>query len=83
MAFISKTSQVRAAIKAGDRKLALKMASDFRIGVTVAQQRALKKGYECMVWPDTYRQMKVDVDEAVSYAWTLLVTLPVITGAIS
>jgi hypothetical protein len=83
MTFVSKTSQVKAAIQQGDRKAALKLASDFRIGVTEAQRKALKKGYECLVWPDQYRQMRVDVEEAVSYAWTLLCTLPVITGAAS
>lgn len=83
MAFISKTNQVREAIAKGDKKAALRMASDFRIGVTPAQHKALKLAYECMHYADTYRQMKVDVDEAVRYGWTLLVTLPVITGSAS
>jgi hypothetical protein len=81
MGFVSKTEQVRAAIRAGDRRVALKLASDFRVGITTEQRKALKKGYECLHYADTYKQMGVDTDEAIKYAWWLLTTMPVITGA--
>jgi hypothetical protein len=77
---MTKTAQVQSLIAAGDRKGALKMASDFRGGITTEQRKALKKGYECIVWPEQYRQMKVDVEAAVESAWALLKSLPVING---
>lgn len=77
---MSKTILVRNAIIRGDKKNALKMASDFRGGVTPDQRRVLKTGYECINFPEMYRQMKVDPEKAIDAAWTLLQQIPAITG---
>lgn len=64
----SKTSQAVAAYEAGDYKTALKIASTFRIGVSKQQSNILKKGYECYVWPEQYRQMKQDPEKCAQEA---------------
>jgi len=81
MTAASKTEQIREAVRKGDKKSALKIAGGFRPGIfTPDQQRAIKKGYECLHYGDTYRQMGIDVEAAITHAWTLLSTLPVIIG---
>lgn len=64
----SKTNQAIAAFVGGDYKQALKIASTFRMGVTKQQSNCLKKGYECFVWPDQYRQLKQDPQACIEAA---------------
>lgn len=78
MTFQSKTSKVQALIRQGARKEALALASDFRIGITEAQRRAMKVGYECFVWPTQYAQMGVDPEAAIERAWLTLLSLEVL-----
>ena len=56
-----KTDIVREAIKTGDFKKALKIAKDFRIGITKEQREKMARAYECIVHPDFYRQIGVDI----------------------
>lgn len=65
---MGKTQQAIASFNAGDLKTALKLASSFRIGITRAQSAVLKRGYECLVWPEQYRQLKKDPDQCVAEA---------------
>lgn len=66
--FKSKTSQAVAAFEEGDLKLALKIASTFRMGVTPEQAKALKKGYECHLYASTYIQMGQDPEACIEAA---------------
>lgn len=68
---ISKTEQAVQAFKAGDVKLALKLASGFRLGITQQESKTLKRGYECIVHPRTYMQMGIVPEAAVSEACTV------------
>ena len=56
-----KTEIVKEAIKAGDFKKALKLAKDFRINVTKEQREAMARAYECIVHPEFYRQIGIDI----------------------
>lgn len=71
----SKTSQAVEAFKKQDFKKALKLASSFRIGITRQQSAVLKRGYECLVWPSQYLQLKKDPDLCVEEAKVLFSNL--------
>jgi len=76
----SKLQTVRDAIRTGDKKTALKLASDFRGGIDDAKLKVVKRGYECLVHPDFYRQTGTDPDAAVTVAFDLLKAHPLIVG---
>ena len=60
-----KTDLVRKAIKEGNLKEALKLAKGFRINVTREQRDIMAKAYECIVHPDFYRQIGVDIPQTI------------------
>lgn len=62
---IRKTDIVRAAVAAGDWKKALRIAKDFRIGITAEQRSGMCRAYECMVHPEFYRQIGTDIPGAI------------------
>ena len=45
---IKKTDIVRGLVAAGDYKAALRIAKDFRIGITKEQRSDMIRGFECM-----------------------------------
>ena len=65
---VSKTKQMLALYTAGDIKGALRLASTFKIGVPREEQKLLKRGYECIVHPQTYKQMGVVPEESIEVA---------------
>ncbi len=60
-----KSDIVREAVREQDWKKALQIAKDFRIGVTQEQRNKMARAYECIVHPDFYRQIGVDIPEAI------------------
>ncbi len=62
---IKKSDIVRDAVREQDWKKALQIAKDFRIGVTQEQRSKMARAYECIVHPDFYRQIGVDIPEAI------------------
>ena len=62
---IKKSDIVREAVREQDWKKALLVAKDFRIGVTQEQRSKMARAYECIVHPDFYRQIGVDIPEAI------------------
>lgn len=70
-----KTEIVKEAIKAGDFKKALKLAKDFRINVTKEQREAMARAYECIVHPEFYRQIGIDIEKSVESGKKTLVLL--------
>lgn len=64
----TKTQTAIDAYKVGAKKLAFKIASDFKLGMMGNERKILKRGYEVMVWPQTYAQMGVDVMQAIAQA---------------
>ena len=62
---IKKSDIVREAVREQDWKKALQIAKDFRIGVTQEQRSKMARAYECIVHPDFYQQIGVDIPEAI------------------
>ncbi len=62
---VKKSEIVREAVREQDWKKALQIAKDFRIGVTQEQRNKMTRAYECIVHPDFYQQIGVDIPEAI------------------
>lgn len=52
-----KSDNVRRLVAEGRYKEALRIAKDFHFGISKEDSDTMKRGYECMVWPDFYRQI--------------------------
>ena len=63
---MKKTDIVKEAIKDGGIKKALRIAKDFRINVTKEQGEKMSRAYECIVHPEFYKQIGVDIMESVN-----------------
>jgi hypothetical protein len=53
----TKTEQMLVALRAGNAKGALRVAQTFRAGFTPEQRKIIGTAYECLVHPNTYRQL--------------------------
>lgn len=62
---VKKSDIVKDAVRDQDWKKALQIAKDFHIGVTQEQRSRMARAYECMVHPDFYKQIGVDIAEAI------------------
>lgn len=65
---MNKTTKAREAYLAADYKMAFKLASTFRLGVTKEDKAAITRGYEALVHPEFYRQLGKDLDSLVAQA---------------
>lgn len=63
---IRKSDIVKEAIKDGDFKKALRIAKDFRINTTKEQRNIMVRAYECMIYPEFYKQIGIDISEAIA-----------------
>ena len=72
---VRKTDIVRADIRQGFWKEALRIAKDFRLGVTQEQRDTMCRAYECIVHPDFYRQIGTDIPEAIRKGKLVLLEL--------
>ena len=66
MSMVKKTDIVRAAVQSGEMKKALRIAKDFRINVTKEQREKMSRAYECMIHPEFFRQIGIDIPEAIA-----------------
>lgn len=57
-----KSDMVRRLVASGNFKEALRIAKDFRLGITKSDSDAMKMGYECIVHPHFYQQLGIDTD---------------------
>ena len=62
---IKKSDVVREAVKSEDWKKALKIAKDFRLNITNEQRAKMSRAYECIVHPEFYMQIGIDVDSVI------------------
>ena len=62
---IRKSDIVREAVREQNWKKALQTAKDFHIGVTQEQRSKMARAYECIVHPDFYQQIGIDISEAI------------------
>lgn len=63
---VKQSDIVMEAVKAGEWKKALRIAKDFRMNVTQEQRSAMARAYECMVYPEFYRQIGTDIAGAIA-----------------
>ena len=59
-----KTDMVRRLVAAGDYKEALRIAKDFRLGISKDDSDDMRRGYECITNPRFYRSIGVDTEAA-------------------
>lgn len=60
-----KSDRVRRLVAEGEYKDALRIAKDFRLGISRYESDLIKRGYECLVHPEFYKSIGVDVDRTV------------------
>jgi hypothetical protein len=60
-----KAQKVRSLIAQENYRDALRGAKDFHIGVTKEQRSVMARAYECMVYPDFYRQLGKNIEECI------------------
>ncbi len=60
-----KSDKVRNLVAAGEYKAALAITKGFRLGITRDQHDSMARAYECMVYPDFYRSIGIDTEEAI------------------
>ncbi len=61
-----KSDKVRRLVTDGDYKGALRIAKDFRLGITREQSSAMKLAYECMVHDSFYKQLGYDLKQKIA-----------------
>lgn len=64
-ALVKKSDLVREAVKKGDFKQALKIAKDFRINITKEDREKMSRAYECIVHPNFFKQIGMDIQSAI------------------
>lgn len=70
-----KSDKVRRLVADCDFKGALRIAKDFRLGITKEQSSAMARAYECMVHGRFYKQLGYDLDEKIAEGVKTLVGL--------
>ena len=60
-----KSDIVRKLVAGKDYKKALRIAKDFRLGISKSDSDAMRRGYECMINPTFYEQIGTDSKLAV------------------
>ena len=61
-----KTDTVRRLVADGDFKRALSIVKGFRLGIAREDMGIMKRAYECLIYPDFYRQLGQNTDEAIA-----------------
>lgn len=70
-----KSDRVRRLIREGDYKAALRIAKDFRLGISKEQSDNMIRGYECMTNPRFYVSIGVDIARTVEKGLETLLSL--------
>lgn len=69
---MSKSELVRDCIKKENWKEALRIAKDFRIGVSKEQRSVMARAYECMVHPSFYISIGKNLTECIEKGKAIL-----------
>jgi hypothetical protein len=70
--FEKKSDIVRRLGSSGHYQKALRVAKDFRLGISKEDSDAMKLGWNCVQSPDFYAQLNVNVNTAITIAITVL-----------
>lgn len=63
---ITKSAQAISAVHEHNWKLAFKLIKDFRIGISKEDAKIVSQAYECLVHPQFYQSLKIDLDARIS-----------------
>ena len=63
-----KSDFVRRMVAEGNWKAALRVASDFMLDISPEDHSTMKRGYEAMIWPEFYKQLRIDVPKSIDKA---------------
>lgn len=69
---VKKSDIVREAVQKQDWKKALLIAKNFRIGITQEQRAKMSRAYECIVHPDFYQQIGINIPNAIEQGKTVV-----------
>lgn len=70
-----KSELVRELVNKGDIKAALRIAKDFRLGLTEDQSKKMKSAYECMLYPRFYEQIGKNIASEIEQGTAVLQAL--------
>ena len=70
-----KSDKVRRLVAEGEYKAALRIAKDFHLGISRDDSDAMKRGYECMVWPGFYKSIGKDIPAEIQRGIDTLIRL--------
>lgn len=62
---MNKTQLATSLYRQGKITEALRIAKGFRLGLTLEEHKAVVLAYECLIHPDFYRMVGVDIDQAI------------------
>ena len=62
---VSTSDKVRHLVAAGEYKKALKIAKEFRLGISREDSVKMSLAYENMIYPGFYRQIGIDPESAI------------------
>ena len=69
---MTKVEEARNYFNQGKVKEALRIAKDFRIGTTKEDRSVMARAYECIVHPDFYLSINVDIEKAIEFGVEVL-----------
>lgn len=72
---VRKSDVVRSLVGEGEYKNALRIAKDFRLGITREQSNKMTLAYECMVHDRFYRSLGYDIPAKINEGVTVLIGL--------
>lgn len=72
---LRKSDMVRQYVASGEYRKALRIAKEFRLGISKEDSEAMKRGYECLVHTAFYRSIGVDTDASVQKGIEVLVRI--------
>ena len=70
-----KSDLVRERVKQGDLKGALRIAKDFRFGITEEQHQMMRSADECMLYPAFYKQIGKNISFEIEQGTKVLQAL--------
>ena len=70
-----KSDKVRRLVAEGNYRAALRIAKDFRLGITKEQSDIMKRGYECMTHASFYKSIGADIPKIIEKAQETVIQL--------
>lgn len=72
---LRKSDMVRQYVASGEYRKALRIAKEFRLGISKEDSDAMKRGYEAMLYPQFYSQLSQDTDRIAQKGVETLIRL--------